>query len=165
MAFDSRGTLHLALAVGKGIYSLVWDGSGWSEPTLVSQGSIGLTSIEQPSLAIARGNQVHVAWEDDFSRVWYTGSVAAAPQTAAQGIAPPPTPVAAITPTPIPESQALGLTRPIPTLPVPRPADPTQPRTQDVDVRSAPLPPLVGAAVASLVVIAAALAYRLRRLE
>ena len=58
---------------------------------LVSTGAIGFRSVELPWIVSTNGNQLHVVYEDDFMRIWYTTrSVSALPI--------PPRPIATLIP-------------------------------------------------------------------
>jgi hypothetical protein len=91
LGVDSAGGLHLATAVEGGIYYLAWDGTRWSQPVRISQGAIGKRSIEQPVITLSEGNRLHVVWEDDFERIWYTTRVVDAPTLPIGAIPPAPT--------------------------------------------------------------------------
>ncbi|MGE3269585.1 MAG: sialidase family protein [Chloroflexota bacterium] len=113
MATDSAGMVHLVTAVDRprgesmAVYYLTWNGMTWSDPVLVSMGALGLRSVELPWIVVSNGNQLHVVYEDDFQRIWYTTRTVSAPQIPAQ---PLPTPAltgaaareAEASPTPIP---------------------------------------------------------------
>lgn len=111
LAADSAGHLHLIM-VGRlaassttlSLLHLQWDGTTWSRPDTIAayQGD----APEWPSLAIANGNQLHVAWfvrdqADLYSsgnskyRVWYAHSQSGAPAIAAVAL-PVPTPTITI---------------------------------------------------------------------
>ena len=171
MAFDSRGILHLALTAAldqktAGIFTAYWDRHTWSPQTLVSHGSIGKESIEEPTLAISQGNQIHVAWEDDFQRIWYTSQLVDAPSVPAAPLPPLPLePADAIT-TPLPVvTQAVTVVVPTST---PLPADAaasTASPSEVVQTNSQPMPPLVAAGFISLLLIGAVAVIHLRRLR
>jgi hypothetical protein len=119
MATDSAGHIHLLVvahfsesqatlsenAGPPGLYHLEWDGSRWSEPSLIYEGS---WYPEYPHLAIARGNQLHVTWflrqdpnlaENPVApqQVWYTSGRSQAPEVA-PATRPTPTPGSQIQP-------------------------------------------------------------------
>jgi outer membrane protein assembly factor BamB len=86
MAADSSGVIHLVTSVDRprgetmAVYHLAWNGTSWSDPVLVSLGAIGFRSVELPWITTSNGNQLHVVYEDDFQRIWYTTrSVSALP--------------------------------------------------------------------------------------
>lgn len=90
LALDSRNTLHVGMNVD-GIYWASRD-SEWRAPIELSavQGDLpnASRSIEQATLAIANGNEIHVAWEFDFKRIYVlTG------QTDAPAVVPTPWPL------------------------------------------------------------------------
>lgn len=92
LEFDSAGRLHLVTSVDgpnnvEAIFHLVWDGTTWSEPELVSGGTVAKDSVEFPTLAVSDGNHLHVAYEVDYRGVWYADGVVDAP-----AIAPRPVP-------------------------------------------------------------------------
>jgi hypothetical protein len=117
MVTDSAGHIHLLVAGRRslerdaplGIYHLIWDGEGWSDPTRV----FGRANLypEYPKIVVHDGNQLHATWftrEDDVwdqeanREVWYSSLQSSAPYqpvTAQPTSTPvPPTP----TPMPIP---------------------------------------------------------------
>lgn len=84
LALDSRNTLH----VGMNVDGIFWASraTDWSEP-------VGLTaalrelpnasgSIEQATLAVAHGNEIHLAWEFDFKRIYVITGQTDAPEAA-----------------------------------------------------------------------------------
>ncbi len=123
MVVDSKGMLHVVTAVNsrhgktEDVYHLTWDGTTWSPPQYLSTNAVGRRSIELPSLALSEGNRLHVVYEDDFNRIWYTSQVADAPALPAQALP---------TPTPLPTATPLAST------PVPSPTAPPRP-TRSVD--------------------------------
>jgi hypothetical protein len=95
MAVDSAGDVHLVL-VGRrgpedsalGLYHLVWNGQGWSEPELIIRYESDVP--EWPRIAVGMGNQLHVVWfvrgaDDAFDsesgdyRVYYSQGVSGSP--------------------------------------------------------------------------------------
>lgn len=77
LAIDSLGRLQMvtsmdAQQVASQVNYLSFGGLNWSSPTVISPGAIGQKSVEQPSIAIGGGNRLHVVYEDDFARIWYT---------------------------------------------------------------------------------------------
>lgn len=91
MVFDSAGALHLVTSVDgphgvEQIFHVAWDGSAWSEPELVSAGTVASKSVEYPVLAISEGNRLHVAYEGDYRSVWYAEHRSNAPPIAAQPV-------------------------------------------------------------------------------
>jgi hypothetical protein len=85
MVADSAGVVHLVTAVDRprgesmAVYYLAWNGVAWSDPVVVSVGAIGARSVELPWLTISNGNQLHLVYEDDFQRMWYTTRSVPAP--------------------------------------------------------------------------------------
>lgn len=88
LALDSVGTLHLLTAANLrqaqsagGIYEVaLTNGAAWSDPVYVSEGVLGQTSIEEPSIAIANGSRLVAVWEEDFNRIWYSERLLGTPQ-------------------------------------------------------------------------------------
>ena len=85
VAIDAAGTLHLATgldgAAGKqgGIYYLMWREHDWTDPSPISQGAVGKTAVDSPSVTVSGGNHLHVVYADDSERIWYTSRIADAP--------------------------------------------------------------------------------------
>lgn len=112
MERDSLGHLHLVL-VGRtsreqhnlDLLHLVWDGQNWSNPDVIA--SFYGDVPEWPEIAIANGNQLHVAWfirpeayiwsGGYASQIWYAQRTLDAPGTA-------PAPLPTLTPMPTPTS-------------------------------------------------------------
>jgi hypothetical protein len=82
---DATGALHMVSATGGGDYYFQWADNAWSQPVYISPGLEGsgvtgsVNSLEQPSIAISKGNQLHVVFHDGFERIWYTGATIDAP--------------------------------------------------------------------------------------
>jgi len=97
LATDATGALHMVSATGGGDYYFRWDDGAWSSPVLISPGldGSGVTgesgSLEQPSIAISQGNQLHAVFHDGFERIWHTSAAIDAPYEAPVAL---PTPVA-----------------------------------------------------------------------
>lgn len=85
LALDSRNTLHVGLNVD-GIYWVGRHDSGWNEPIELSAGQRELPnasgSIEQATLAVAYGNEIYMAWEFDFKRIYVVTGQTDAPEAA-----------------------------------------------------------------------------------
>lgn len=85
MSFDSLGRLHLVTSVSgqtgktEDVYHLMWDNGRWTAPELLSIGTVGAKSVELPAATISSGNQLHVFYEDDSERIWYTNELIDAP--------------------------------------------------------------------------------------
>lgn len=85
MTVDSAGVIHLVTSVDRprgetmAVYHLAWNGTSWSDPVLVSGGAIGFRSVELPWITVSDGNHLHVVYEDDFQRIWYTTRSVSAP--------------------------------------------------------------------------------------
>lgn len=83
---DATGTLHMVSTTGGGNYYFRWTDNAWSEPILISPDidGFGVTgesnSLEQPSIALNLGNQLHVVFHDGFERIWHTGALIDAPE-------------------------------------------------------------------------------------
>jgi hypothetical protein len=123
MTTDSSGVIHLVTSVDRprgesmAVYHLAWNGTTWTDPVLVSSGAIGFRSVELPWIVSVNGNQLHVVYEDDFQRIWYT--------------------TRSVSALPIPP-------RPIPTL-VPE-VDTSRPPDDEAAVAAAPTPDISGLA-------------------
>lgn len=82
LASDSRGTLHVGMNVD-GIY---WTSrsTAWSNPVELSASLRDLPnnsgSIERASLSIANGNEIYVAFEFDFKRIYLLSGQSNAPE-------------------------------------------------------------------------------------
>ncbi|MBK7781921.1 MAG: hypothetical protein IPJ58_14350 [Ardenticatenia bacterium] len=83
LASDSRGTLHVGMNVD-GIY---WANrsAAWSTPVELSASLRDLPnnsgSIERATLAIANGNEIYVAFEFDFKRIYLLSGQSDAPES------------------------------------------------------------------------------------
>lgn len=103
VATDSAKAVHL-IAIGRAaknqdlsaVYHLKWDGQAWSSSSVVYAGD---QFIELPTLAIANGNRLHVAFStrdryrisgdpDSSYQVWYTSLVTDAPAATRVALAP-----------------------------------------------------------------------------
>lgn len=119
LATDSTGTLHLVSATGRGQYYFSWTAAGWTAPLLISSGVVGggvtntTESIEQPSLAIGEGNQLHVVFHDGFERIWYTTAATAAPHQPAISL-PTPDMAATLAASPLPTATVAQEPTPVP---------------------------------------------------
>lgn len=122
LALDSSGGLHLVTSVdrqrdvpsGGGIYHLEWHGARWTDPVYLSKGAVGTRSLEQPAIAVSEGNRLHVTYEEDFRRIWYTTRLLDAPTLPALAVPPPPAPTrVAVEPTATP-LKASGAARSVP---------------------------------------------------
>jgi hypothetical protein len=167
MAFDSAGVLHFAPSASgtpkDGIYHLTWDGRNWTQPTYISTGSVGKTSVELPAITISRGNQVHVVYEDDFQRLWYTTHLTAAPQTMARPVPAPPALASLPTVVPaVPTPTAAQVATPVPTRP--KPPVPADTDGRRVETSSEPMRPLLATAIPVLLLLGGLIVLRLRRL-
>jgi len=86
LATDATGTLHMVSATGGGDYYFQWQDGTWSDPLLISPGLDGRgvtgesSSLEQPSIDINEGDQLHVVFHDGFERIWYTSALIDAPE-------------------------------------------------------------------------------------
>lgn len=81
LGVDSTGTLYF---IGSGVdrHAVVseWHNRGWSPlQDLNTLAPIALDFIEQPSLGIIRGNQLHVVFWDGRTRLWHTWRFVDAP--------------------------------------------------------------------------------------
>lgn len=158
---DATGALHLASATGGGDFYFRWAEGPWSLPVLISPGLDGggvtqtSNSLEQPSIAISEGNQLHVVFHDGFERIWHTSVAIDAPYEA---------PVA------LPTSAAVAIVAAT-TNPVVAPTPSPQPTPAPVAIaQAAPpntsstfAPLLIGVAPALLLVGAVVLWYSTRR--
>jgi hypothetical protein len=145
MAVDSAGHLHLVL-VGRdpqavaaavnqpeskqppnSVYHVEWTGSAWSEPAPIFTPTNG-DLPEWPRIAVAEGNQLHVAWfnrdkahiyasDGGKYQVWYTHGVTSAPAlTAITWPTPTPAPAIVVGTTPTATSLPTATPTAIPTL-------------------------------------------------
>jgi hypothetical protein len=100
LAVDSAGVLHLATSVGpipgyattEIVYHLQWDGSRWTDPVYISKDAVGKRQVDSPVIAVSEGNRLHVAYQDDQKRIWYTSRLLDAPTVPARPVPPPPAP-------------------------------------------------------------------------
>jgi hypothetical protein len=137
IAADSLGRLHFAGvgAVGAegqlGVWHLMWDGTTWQGPFLVSTGR---NFPEWTRLAVSEGRRLHLVWferdpenmyNSDAARytVWYSTALTDAPPVRR-------TPVPTPTPTPLLPMPSGGQVLPTPTPFVPRTMDPNLPAGQ-----------------------------------
>lgn len=92
---DAIGVLHMVSTTGGGDYYFRWSNGIWSSPSLISPGldGSGVTktdnSLEQPSITISQGNQLHAVFHDGFERIWYTDSRIDAPAQSPQVLTTP----------------------------------------------------------------------------
>ncbi len=96
LSYDGGGRLHLITSVDgpngvERIFHLVWDGTTWSEPEVLSDGTVAEDSVEWPTLTISDGNHLHVAYEVDYRGIWYADRVVDAPPVAARPVPTVPT--------------------------------------------------------------------------
>jgi hypothetical protein len=160
LAVDSSGVLHaITAAEGPedrgskgGIYHLVFRADHWTTPTHISRGSVGRTSVEQPSVTISEGNRLHVVWEDDFRRLWYASTLVDAPTTPRQAVFRPPELLRRTHPDENPSLKAA--------LEEPRPVSNVIATSLDVNASGSPGPALFAGGVATLIVIAIAVIGR-----
>lgn len=118
---DSAGIVHLFMfagsARGDDMHYASWDGTAWSELTIISPGEAGgWTGF--PSAVVRYGNELHVAWtvfhgENVAPGIWYTTKRTSAPwvppapiltaqATPSMAATPSLTPTASVTATPSP---------------------------------------------------------------
>lgn len=106
MAVDALGTLHLISTTAGGDYYFRWRAGAWDKPQLISPGIEGSgvtgtdSSVEQPSVALGLGNQLHVVFHDGFERIWHTARRIDAPAET-----PVPDAATVLLPTPTPQPQ------------------------------------------------------------
>jgi len=155
LAVDATGTLHMVSATGGGDYYFRWTDGDWTPPVLISPGLDGsgvtqtVNSLEQPSIAISGGSQLHAVFHDGFERIWYTSTAIDAP---AETPLPLPTIAAPV------EATATATASPTPS-PEPHSTPAPLPGAM-VAQSSSPLPPLLeGAAPAVLLVLIVIVAY------
>lgn len=161
LATDATGALHMVSATGDGDYYFRWASGAWSSPVLISPGLDGngvtktSNSLEQPSIAISQGDQLHAVFHDGFERIWHTSSQIDAPYQPPQTIH---TPGAAptVAPAASPSLSATEEPTPAPTLPVAAQAAPPA-------NNSSYLPILAGVVPAVLLVGVVVLVYGARR--
>jgi hypothetical protein len=111
---DSAGVLHVATAVGDGVFSASWNGAGWSSPEQIDRRFI---DPHGQTIVACQGNQLHIAYYDRTgdNKVWYATRLVNAPVVAQQPVPSPngsgaqaslPTPTIATTIlTPAPENR------------------------------------------------------------
>lgn len=157
MAFDSAGALHMATSVNgqqgktEDVYHLTWNGKSWSDPVLLSNGTIGKRSVELPWLAVGSGNQLHVVYEDDFQRIWYTQRIINAPAAPKQAV---PTPLFTPTHVPKPTATSAPTARRNPT------ALPTVLSDAPVPTLGEPMNPLLAGVVPALLIVVLVILFR-----
>lgn len=113
LSSDSRGTLHVGMNVD-GIYWATRS-TDWSNPVELSASLRDLPnnsgSIERAALAIANGNEIYVAFEFDFKRIYLLSGQSNAPEAVR---------------TPLPDPQVNGVVtpnaQPVPTTQLPNQA-------------------------------------------
>lgn len=124
LASDSRGTLH----VGMNVDGIFWANrsTAWTTPVELSASLRELPnnsgSIERATLAIANGNEIYVAFEFDFKRIYLLSGQSDAPESIRTPISNPnaPTmiaPEALTAPTALPPAQSEAVMTPTPTVP------------------------------------------------
>ena len=161
--FDAAGIVHLVVpspSPQQGMYYLQSDGTAWSQPAYLSRGATGDVSLEFPALAIAGGNDLHVVYEEDFQRIWYTRRLLNAPGLPPQPIpAPEPAPVVEPTVPPAPAAIPAGLPQAQPTE---QPPAPRIPPAGAPTPASAAMPggPLAAGALSSILLLVAVLVVR-----
>ncbi|MDW8232059.1 MAG: sialidase family protein, partial [Roseiflexaceae bacterium] len=135
MATDGEGNVHLLVvgypttmsgivpgAVPSMVLHLMWNGSRWSLPEIVSANEF---YPEWPVIAVSSGNTLHAVWytrrgdgmaadERDRYRVWYSSRQLDLPETA---------PLPLFTPTPTAAFIAVPTATPIPPTPTPLPTE------------------------------------------
>lgn len=90
LAVDSSARLHVVtLAKGRNgkdanLYHSVWDEQGWSTATALPKRPAAEGVVRALNLAISAGNHLHVAYQDDRQRIWYTHRYLDAPAVAAR---------------------------------------------------------------------------------
>jgi hypothetical protein len=161
-AVDSADTLHLVTSLeasnasNSGIFHVQWNGASWSQPIYLSTNVVGQSSVEQANIAITLGNLMHVVYEDDSQRIWYTAARSDAPGLPARTI---PSPQVRATPTPV----SAGTLEPTPAA-VTATASPTT-TTNDIPsasgIDSGGVSPLLVAAAASILMLGGLLVSRL----
>jgi hypothetical protein len=162
MTVDSARVLHLVTAVDRprgesmAVYYMAWNGTSWSDPVLVSTGAIGFRSVELPWITTSNGNQLHVDYEDDFRRIWYTTRSVSALPIPARPIPAPDEPTA----------DASRLSRGSPTA---LPASPPPDLSGVAHISSAPMPVqetfLIGVAPVAIIVGLVVVGCLMRRLR
>jgi hypothetical protein len=100
LAQDSAGTIHVATAVGDGVFSAEWRGSDWSSPQRIDHRPIDL---HYQNIVVCQGNQLHITYYDTLGdrTVWYATRQVDAPHIERRRL-----PESAMLPTPtaIPEA-------------------------------------------------------------
>jgi hypothetical protein len=159
VAVDSANTLHLVTSLqasnpaNSGIYHVQWDGDHWTQPIYLSTNVVGNLTVEEAAIAISSGGLMHVVYEDDTQRIWYTSARANAPMSPPAYV-PPPVALAAPTPMPTATPQVL------PTPPVASAATASDSVDQSRVLETGAVSPLVPAAVACALMLGVLLAFR-----
>lgn len=150
LAVDAAGALHMVTTAEQGNFHLRWQDGAWSSPVLISPGLDGRgvtgqsSSLEQPSIAISQGNQLHAVFHDGFERIWYTSAAIDAPY-----VAPIALPTPASVPAALPAATPTAVLSPTAQ---PTPAVPPMTQTGTPDNPSAIAPLLLGVAPAVLLI-------------
>lgn len=113
VVMDSQNRLHLVSSSNRNNYYMQWNRQNWSLPINISSGLDGwgvthtTQTLEAVSMAIGRGNQLHLVFHDGFERIWYTSRILNVPAL------PIPTIVATTNPSNLPQPQILIYQRPL----------------------------------------------------
>lgn len=154
LATDADGALHMVTTAVQGNFYLRWQDGVWTSPVLITPGLDGngvtrtANSLEQPSIAISQGDQLHAVFHDGFERIWHTSRQIDAPYQPPQA-APTRAPASAAEPTAGPATPVTASPTPAPSLPVAAQAPPpaTSPSYVPILAGVAPAVLLIGVVV------------------
>jgi len=125
LAVDSAGNLHMVFSHNGCVWYASRIDNNWSDPECISLGAAVNAQIENPSMALGLGNQLHALFWTNHRQLWYTSL-----QLSAPAHTPQPTPTL-VTPTAtvvVPTVTPTAAPTPLPDLgPPARPDQATQP--------------------------------------
>jgi hypothetical protein len=80
LAIDNDGIVHMLTTFDACAWHAALAGNRWSEPVCISgPDAMASNYIEEPALTLVNGNQLHVVFWDDRSRLWHTTRMTDAP--------------------------------------------------------------------------------------
>ena len=112
LAVDSAGNLHMVFSHNGCVWHVSRVDNNWSDPECISLGAAVSAHIEEPTMALGLGNELHVLFWTDRRQLWYTSLQLAAPALTPQPTATLVTPTVTVvaptatpttTPTPLPD--------------------------------------------------------------
>ena len=82
IALDGSGRLHLVVSYSGCAWHFTWEDNTWSEPVCTRDGDTQVINlfptqgldIEEPTMTISAGNQIHVVFWNNRERLWYTSA-------------------------------------------------------------------------------------------